>query len=285
MTDVTPAPAPAPVPAPSPAPALAPAPAPAPAWHGLTDPADIAHLDNKGWKSPQDIYRAYRGAETLIGKDPSSVVPIPRAGDVAGFDQLFNRLGRPDSPDKYDLKAGLPDGTQADDGFMKEIGGLFHKSGLTGDQAKAVAAGYNAIATARQKQAETDALANVTADKQTLQREWGSGYERQLTIAKMAVQELGFTQEEIGAMESAIGYRAVMQRFAELGKRLSDPKFARGDGQPRFDGTLTPAEAGEEIRKMKMDEAFVKSLQDRSHAAHKENKAKWSRLHEIAYPG
>lgn len=245
----------------------------------------MAFVTTKGWKSPADIVKSYRGAETLIGRDPGSVLPIPKAGDTAAWEQTWSKLGRPESADKYDLKAGLPAGANVDEGFTKAIGGLFHKAGLTAEQAKAVAAGYNELASGKQTQAETDRAANVTADKAALQTKWGGGYERQLATAKMAVAELGFSADEVNALEDVIGYGATMEKFAALGKRLSDPNFVTGGDKPRFDGTLTPAEAGEEIRKMKMDKGFQASLFDVRHPAYKENKARWDNYHKIAYPG
>ena len=273
------------MPDPTPAPAPAPAPAPTPAWHGLTDANDVAFVDNKGWKSVGDSLKAYRSAVTLIGRDPESLLPIPKAGDEAGWNQTWQKLGRPDSADKYNLKAGIPDGMNVDQDFMKNVGGIFHTAGLTADQAQRVAEGYNKLSIARQQQAEKDALANVTADKAALVKEWGGGYDRQMTMAAAAVRELNFSQDEVSALQEVLGYKGVMTKMAELGARLSDPNFVSGNSTDKFTGTMTPAEANAEITRLKMDTGFVASLQDRNHAAHKENKAKWSRLFEIANPG
>jgi hypothetical protein len=114
MTDTAPASTPAPAPASTPAPDAA-----AP-WHGLTDPDAAAYISNKGWTAPADIVKSYQGVEKLIGRDPSTLITMPRMDDPEGVKSVFQKLGLPESPDKYDMTVGLPKGAKADEGF--EIG-------------------------------------------------------------------------------------------------------------------------------------------------------------------
>ena len=278
------APAPSPAPAPVPAPAPSPAPAPA-AWHGLTDATEAAYVTNKGWASPQDVIKSYQGAEKLIGRDPSTLIPMPRLDDPAGFRQVMQKLGLPETPDKYDLgkpAAGEPGWDEAYTGWAK---GAFHKIGLPNDMAKALTAEHNAHIKSVMDQQAQDYTAKVTAEKTALLREWGGGHERMMNAAQTAAKSLGFTPEMIDSMEAAVGYAATMKHFAQLGQKLGEDKFVTGTGQPRIGDSLTPDEAKQQIEAMKIDPVMTAALKDNQHPGHKAAKEKQTRLFNIAYPG
>ncbi len=132
--------------------------------------------------------------------------------------------------------------------------------------------------------AENDKRTNFAAEKLALQQEWGGGYERMAGAAKTAVKALGFSAEEIDALESVVGFKGVMQKFAALGQKLSDPSFVSPDGGARFDDQMTPAEAKAEIEKLKLDKDFGAALRGGAmHPSSKSAKQKWSELHRIAY--
>lgn len=254
-------------------------------WHGFTEPSDLEMVKQKGWKSNNDMLKAYRGAVTLIGRNPEDVLVRPKEGDANAWNGLYDRLGRPKEASGYDMTAGIPEGAQADERISESMREVFHKAGLSAGQAKAIAEAYNTTASGMLADREQATVAAVTADKQRLQREWGGGFERQMTSAKAAVSALGFSKEEINALQDTIGYHGVMTKFAELGKRLSDPSFVSGNTAQGFDGLMTPAEANAEIQKIKLDDGMKKALYDKLHPAHASVAKKWKDLHAIAYPG
>jgi len=251
----------------------------------LSDPNDVAFIDNKGWKSPADLYKSYRGAETLIGKDVSSLITLPKAGDTAGWDAVYTKLGRPVDAKGYDLKAGMAEGAQVDEAMMATMSGLFFKAGLNPDQAKAIAGEYNVMAAQRAKDAHADYERNVTTDKASLIKDWGGGYERMMNSAQTAVASLGFDGKMVDALETAIGYAGTMKFFAGLGQKLGEHKFVGGDSNVKFSGTMTPQEASAEITKLKSDGVFQGTMRDKLNPANKENVRKWQELFAIAYPG
>lgn len=276
----TPAPNPAPTdPNPAPAPTD---PNPAP-WHGMADPEVGAYVQNKGWQSPADVIRSYQGAEKLIGRDPSTLLVMPRADDPEGQRALYTKLGMPESPDKYELDQ--PKDLAVDDGYMAWARDAFHKIGLTAAQAKALTTQHNEFLRARFEQQAKDYELNADADAKTLQREWGGGYERQMTLAKSAANSLGFTGEMIDAMEQAVGYGGVMRFFAELGQKLGEDNFVSQDTRAaHFSNMLTPAEAKVQWDQAKLDPNFTKALTDRSHPGHAAAKEKQAKLFAVMFP-
>jgi len=255
-----------------------------PAWHGLTEQADIEYVGNKGWQNTQQLYKSYRAAETFLGRNPDELLTRPKDGDAEGWNRVFDRLGRPSSAEKYNMKSGLPDGLQMDESFTKPMAAIFHKHGLTEAQANGIAQEYNQMLAKSMQETDVQARTSVAADKASLVREWGGGYERMMNSAQTAVAALGFTAAEIDAMENVLGYKGVMQKFAALGQKLSDPQFVSGDNANTFSDVMTPAEAKNEIEKLKLDKEFKAAMYGGpTHPSRKAAQEKWSQLHSIAY--
>lgn len=251
-------------------------------WHGLTEPEAAAYVENKGWKTPADVVKSYQGAEKLIGRDPSTLIPLPRADDPAGARAVLAKLGLPESPDKYDFPK--PTSGEVDATYEKWARDTFHKIGLTGDMAKQLTAAHNEFITNALAQREKDYTQRVEADKSALLAEWRGGHERMMNLAQTAAKSLGFSSEMVDAIEQAVGYAGTMKFFAQLGAKLGEDTFVSPDGKPRFNGALTPAEAKAEWDKMRLDPNTLAALKDVMHPAHKQVKEKQNELFKVMYP-
>lgn len=256
----------------------------APAWHGYSDAADVAWVNNKGWKGPQDVLKSYRNAEQLIGKNPDQLLVLPRADDPAGFRSVMQRLGLPESPDKYEFTK--TDGVTPDDSYVAWARGTFHELGLTGDQVKALTGKHNEFVKAQLEARANEARTRTTAERAELQREWGAGFERQVNAAKHAANALGISGEIIDAIEGAVGYKKTMQLMAGLGAKLSEDGFVAAGGKsgPGGFNMLTPAEAKAQWDAIKLDPIKSKALFDSTHPSHKAVKEEQARLFKIMYP-
>lgn len=252
---------------------------PAPTWHGMTEAADIAYVDNKGWKSPADVYKSYRGVETLVGRDPSSLFVVPRADDAPGFRAAMSRLGMPETADKYDIP--VPEGT--DPAYGNWARDTFHKLGLTASQAKQLTEANNTFAASQQVEQQKAYERSVTTDKASLLAEWRGGYERMMSSAQTAVAALGFTGEMVDALEASLGFGGTMKFFAGIGQKLGEDSFVGGERQPGFGAMMTPDEARLDWEKAKLDPNFLSALRDGSHPGHKEAMKKQNDLFKIMY--
>lgn len=253
----------------------------APAWHGQTDPEAVAYVTNKGWHNPGDMLKSYQGAEKLIGRDPSTLLQMPRADDSEGFRSVMTKLGMPETADKYALE--VPAGMNP--AYSDWAKAAFHAVGLTADQAKTLSVANNKfMAQAIATEAENYNV-SVAADKQTLAREWGGGFERMMNAASLGAKALGFEVETINAIEKSIGYAATMKLFSNIGQKLGEDKFVSDDGgQKGFSETMTQAEAKQAWETMKLDPATTKVLFDSSHPGHKAMKEKQAKLFAIMHP-
>lgn len=281
MTTPAPAPAPAPVPAPAPAPAPTPAPE---AWHGLpaTDTAGLEYVKNKGWSSPADIIKSYQGAEKLIGRDPSTLVQLPKADDAAGFLGLMDKFGRPQDPAKYEF--AKPEGAALDEGYVKWARGAFHQLGLTAAQVKQLSAAHNQYIKGVFEQKTKDYTLSVETDKKALIAEWRDGHERKINAAKSAANALGFSGEMIDAIEQAVGYANTWRFFADLGQKMGEDGFVSRNGDKGGFGGVTPAEAKAEWEKLQTDAAWLAAAKDPMHPNHESAKKKQTDLFRIMHP-
>lgn len=280
MTDPNPA-----APTPAPAPASTPAPDAAAPWHGLTDPDAAAYVTNKGWQNPADVVKGYQNAEKLIGRDPSTLITMPRMDDPEGVKAVFQKLGLPESADKYDMTVGLPKGAKPDEGFAKSIQSILHKSNVTDSQAKTLVAEWNTLQTAAREQAAKDYELNVAADKQSLLDEWKGGHDRMMNRAKTAATTLGFTPELIDAIEKSVGYAGTYKLLAEMGGKLGEDTLVTPSKNTDFGTTLTPDEAKAQLATARSDPNHIAALKDKSHPGHKMAQEKENKLFSIMYPG
>lgn len=227
--------------------------------------------------------RGYREAEKLIGRDPNTLLVIPRADDPAGFLAAMGKLGRPETADKYEVD--VPQGEKPDDAYVNWAKSTFHEIGLTAAQVKNLTAKHNQYVSGLLTQQSKDYEQRVAADKSALVSEWRDGHERMMNSAKSAATALGFTAPMIDAMEKTIGYAGTHKFLAGLGQKLSEDGFVGAGGKGNgFSGMMTPAEAKAEWENMKVDPVNSKALFDSSHPGHKAAKEKQTRLFGIMYP-
>lgn len=140
-------------------------------------------------KPLSDVLNGYVESQRMIGG--SIRLPKPDAKPEErekALNDVFNKLGRPESPDKYDL-GELPqvNGINWDDNRLAAAKSALHKAGLTNDQAKAVIGLY-----AQELQAMfPDKEVTAAQAREQLIQEFGSEqmFKRNLGFAHKAVKE------------------------------------------------------------------------------------------------
>lgn len=209
-----------------------------------------AYAENKGWAGAPDIINSYKNLEKMVGGRLS----IPEEDDPDGWNDLYNRLGRPESHDQYELD--VPDGANGEvvDWFKQTA----HEVGMTQAQAERFFGSYNEMLASRNEEMAAQAEAENTQQMQELQKEWGSGYEANLSKAQEAAQRLGMDEQMIDGMASAIGLKATLAHFAKIGEAIGEDAFAGGPDAGGHAGNvgLTPAQAQAQINDLLGDPNF-----------------------------
>lgn len=254
------------------------------AWHADLDADTRGWLENRGiTKLPEkeaikNLTNGFRNAEKHIGTPPEKLLRLPdfAKADKTEMDAFYNKLGRPETPDDYELE--VPEGAPTE--FADWAKGQFHELGLNKDQAKALSVKWNEyVGQMNQKQIE-QMHAQAAEGEAELRREWGASYEKQLGMAKNAAQAFGVTADELDKLEMSMGYKGVMGFMARLGARMGESEYISTDSKSSF-GSMTPAAAASRIASLRGDNAWVSKYLNGNIEARQEMET----LMKQAYPG
>lgn len=228
----------------------------------------------KQLKSVSDAIKMTIHAQKTVGAD-KIVVPGKHATDE-DMAKIYDKLGRPAAPDKYELKTKEGLDKELIDGFRTAI----HGAGLLPSQAQKV---YDWMQTQSDKAQEaslTAHKANVEKVTEELKKELGAAY-----LPKMAAAE--------AALKSVIGDDALSAeivndpilgnhpKFLKLALKLGDLMKEDSDGnEGRADGVMTPEEAQKKANNILMDEKSP--YRDATHPNHKLAIEEMLKLREMA---
>lgn len=259
-----------------------PAPQDTPFYSTFEDENVRTWAEGKGFKSVEQAVRSGMHAEKMIGVPADRLVKIPQEGDVQGQDEFYRKLGRPQEPSQYEFK--LPEGAAMDEAFAGSMKEVFHKAGLTPQQAQAISEAYGSFMVEDSSKSQEEYEQATQVQEAQLQKDWGEGYDRMLGLAKQTVAELGIPGEAIDGIESVMGYSETMKLVADIGKRLLEDNFAGEGTRTGFGSNMTPAEAKNAWEEFKADQGNVAALMDRKNPGHDLAMKRKSELFALMYP-
>jgi hypothetical protein len=136
-------------------------------------------------KDVENLARSYVNAQRLIGTDK---IPMPANPTEEDLDRIYERLGRPSTPEDYGIS---PDGSVVTEEVAKEYSDIAHKLRLTPDQAQGILEYYRG--TVEQSGAATLEMAEVAREEtvSSLKQEWGRAFEQKVDAAARVAQEFG----------------------------------------------------------------------------------------------
>ena len=136
-------------------------------------------------KDVENLARSYVNAQRLIGTDK---IPMPANPTEEDLDRIYERLGRPSTPEDYGIS---PDGSVVTEEVAKEYSDIAHKLRLTPDQAQGILEYYRG--TVEQSGAATLEMAEIAREEtvSSLKQEWGRAFEQKVDAAARVAQEFG----------------------------------------------------------------------------------------------
>ena len=193
------------------------------------------YSENPNFSKYSTVKSFAEGHEALITK-LGTAINIP--GEDATPEQLsefYNKLGRPEAPDKYEFEDKLPEGMEINPQLDTNYRELAHAIGLTTKQAQELRGFYNsAIETAyteNQKSIQTHLAEEHDTNVTKLKDMWGADTQSKVQIALDTAK--GFLSQETLDYLDATGLgnnAALVKDFYELSKRFSgDRKLIDGD--------------------------------------------------------
>lgn len=235
-------------------------------------------------KTIPDLAKSYVSAQKLIGTNRLAA-PAENWGDKE-WGELYNKLGRPETPDAYELPKDvkLQPGVELDKEKTKAAFAELHKLGLSKKQAEGVLryhlnsvnSGVEADETARQQ-----AYATGT---ESLKRTHGDRYDAVVGIAKGVLGRFG--GEEFTNLLTSMkldSHPQVVEFLYKVGQVMSEDTMRTGGGVNLPVGDA--ASAGLQLQKLENDQEFQKAYNDRGHPGHKDAIDRVLYLNRIAYPG
>lgn len=270
----------------------APKPGDAPkSWlEGLNLPEDVRdHATVKKYgASAESLLRGMIHLEGHLGVPPEQLLRLPKPDDAEGNAALWNRLGRPETPDKYEVK--VPEGSDLDKAGLDSFLAHLHKAGpLTGGMAQAAADWYGGYA--KQVAEDADKAFKAEQDKAelVLKQELGGAYEGTLDAAAEAAERFGGADYAKFLKASGFGNdRANIMAWANVAKAAGEPGAHDPAGKTgkREPGVLTPAEAEAELVKYSdTNSEEYKAIMDGSHPQHDFYIAKRNKLFQMKRGG
>lgn len=234
------------------------------------------YVQSKHFQSAEDVVQSYMNFEKLKGVPQDRLVKLPEDSNPDAWNEVYNKLGKPMSPDGYGLKADGEDSSFAD--WAKNT---FFESNLTTEQANKVVEAFNKYLS--DKNVESKETRNKQTQKQEmdLKKEWGAAYHQNVARAQSAVKEFGVPAEAIDALEKAIGFDGTLKLMDRLGKRIGEATFVGGGQSQGFgQNILTPQQARARLDRLKSDPGFTSKYLAGDISARDEV----TRLHQMANP-
>ncbi|MBV8096598.1 MAG: hypothetical protein JO110_25820 [Acetobacteraceae bacterium] len=241
-------------------------PPPTPKWfEGKVDAETIGHIQNRGWhdKAPEivaiEAIKAHREAEKYIGVPADQVIRLPKdPADAKAWDAVWARLGSIKDGEKVDYaNIKHADGSPLDAQLADLATGLAHRTHATRDGAIILAQELAKFLDGRKANELADQTAALAKEKDALAQNWGANANVNAVVATNAAKALGVRPEEVNALEKVIGYSRVMEMFRQIGTRIGEDSFVRGQGATSG-GVMTVEQARAEIVTLKNDPEWVK---------------------------
>jgi hypothetical protein len=186
----------------------------------LDDPAAIADA----------ITKSYAEAQKHFGAPPDELVRFPKNPADPAYDAIRTRLGVPATPADYDMTTfKRPDGTPLDAAFEQAMREAAHASGVAKDRIANFMTPVLKFLDGQETNAKATREATVLEQKAALAKSWGANDALNKFTAQQGAAKLGFTLEEIAAMEGSAGYAKVMEAMRRVGASELEDSSPSGD--------------------------------------------------------
>ncbi len=224
------------------------------------------------------VAKSYANAAKLVGMDKNQILAMPKENTPEAMAPIWDKLGRPESPDKYNIEP-YKDMVKPEE--IKPYLEIAHKAGLSTQQFDAVFGTYlNDAAKAAQVMQEQQEQ-QVGQWQAEVKKEFGAAYDDKLNFAKKAVESFGLT-DVIKENPTMFEHPAIIKAFVAIGEKTSEG-MVLSNGSVNH-GKLAPAEAQMELAKFNSDQNNINAMLDKSHPQHEFVMKKRSDLFKFAYP-
>lgn len=235
------------------------------------------YVQTKGFKDPASVVESYRNLEKTLGVPKERLLKLPEKADAPEWNEIYNRLGKPEKADEYAIPMPEKGGDEA---FAKWAKETFHGLNLTRTQGEQLAGKWNEYVGKMTQAQQAQQAAQVEKDVASLKTEWGAAHEQNVNIARRAAQTFGLQGEMVDRLEAAIGFGPLMKMLHTIGSKLGEDSFVGSESKGGA-GIPTPNQAQYQIKTLKQDTDFMRRFASGETAA----RDMWEKLHKYAAGG
>ena len=171
------------------------------------------------------LAKSYINATKMIGQD-KIVIPTNNSTEDQ-WNEVYQKLGRPESADKYQLDAKSK-AVPIDENAVKQFAENAHKLGLNNKQAQGILEYYKDSMEGSAQQAQIDVETSQAQSEAELRKEWGRSFDE--NIKKAGAVAKANMDGEILELTLADGRRlgdhpAIIKGFANIANLMSEDKM------------------------------------------------------------
>ena len=190
----------------------------------------------------ESLAKSYINATRMIGQDKVAVPNNNSTDDQ--WNEVYDKLGRPESPDKYQLDI-KSEAVPLDEGAIKSFAENAHKLGLNNKQAQGILEYYKNSMEGSLQQNQVDMETAQAQAEQELRKEWGRTYED--NIKKAGAVAKANMDANILDMQLKDGTRlgdhpAIIKGFANIANLMSEDKLVSTESESVSQGIDYDAE-------------------------------------------
>jgi len=218
----------------------------------------------KNYSNPNEVAMAYHNLLKLQNGNPE-VTSVPKAdAPQAEWDAFYNKLGRPESPDKYELKPG--EGVAVDQPTLEFGKKLFHKLGAPPAKAQEAVDEWNKfVGEQMAARVEADRVANEQA-LAALETKWGAELKANQAAGLRVIKSLKLDPALLEGVEKSVGLAPVVELLAAIGRRSDEGAGPLGgtSGDPTNPANMSQEAIKNAISTLQADAAY----NDAKHPGH-----------------
>jgi hypothetical protein len=195
------------------------------------------------------LAKSYVHSQRMIGQDK---IAIPgKNATEEDWKQVYQKLGVPESADKYDVKYTVQEG--ASDQPVKDFLGHAHKMGLLPHQAQGILDYYTQLETTGREEINKQNALSLQNSQEQLRKDFGLAYDKEVSKANTMFNK--FFQNELKDVTLADGsnilnHPGFVKSLAKLSNSFTEDNISGGQDEG---GAMTPDQAEKEINKILAD--------------------------------
>lgn len=214
------------------------------------DAETVGHIQNRGWDkdvkaAAAGAIKAHREAEKHIGVPANRQIIIPAdPNDTAAWKaNVWSKLGAPADAAGYDFtNVKNPDGSALSADQAKAYGEVFAANNIPKSVATALAAAEIKRSADATKTAADNRALKVAESVAKLKANWGPNEAINKNVARIAAERMGFTKEDVEALESSTSYDRLMEAFRRVGAHIGEDAWKESGNGGGGSNTVMTAE-------------------------------------------